>query len=155
VLLSSDGTQVKLTDFGMTLRVCTPSIMGKCGTPQWMAPEVLAGTTGGLASDVWSLGIVMYECAAGGTPGEEGGEGMGGAGGKRRKGRLKLPERVSVEWRDCAGRCLKKNEKKRVTIEELLGDQWFKRVAGKAVDVNVINSLSQIIEYVQNQKAKK
>ena len=38
------------------------------GTPGYMAPEVLTGTESSEASDVYSLGVMVYECVAGRRP---------------------------------------------------------------------------------------
>mmetsp|Transcript_120594 Transcript_120594/g.352244 ORF Transcript_120594/g.352244 Transcript_120594/m.352244 type:complete len:173 (-) Transcript_120594:290-808(-) len=39
-----------------------------CGTPNYMAPEVLAGTGHARAVDWWSLGVVAFELMAGRSP---------------------------------------------------------------------------------------
>jgi tRNA A-37 threonylcarbamoyl transferase component Bud32/tetratricopeptide (TPR) repeat protein len=38
------------------------------GTPAYMAPEVLAGEPSTVASDIYSLGVLVYECLAGRRP---------------------------------------------------------------------------------------
>ncbi|GKT32344.1 hypothetical protein ADUPG1_006523 [Aduncisulcus paluster] len=62
VLLTMDG-MVKLVDFGIATAV--EHTLGKqfslCGTPLWMAPEVVKGDGSGTAADIWSVGILLIE----------------------------------------------------------------------------------------------
>ena len=40
----------------------------RCGTPEYLAPEVVAGVPYNKAVDVWALGILTYELLTGTTP---------------------------------------------------------------------------------------
>jgi predicted Ser/Thr protein kinase len=63
------GARVKLVDFGAA--VITEARAGKriaYGTPQYMSPERVRGDTGDERSDLYSLGIVLYEMLAGHAP---------------------------------------------------------------------------------------
>lgn len=62
LLLDANG-RVKVCDFGLTTDAFPPP-EGGCGTPRWLAPEVNAGQPYLMASDVYSLGIVLWEIAA-------------------------------------------------------------------------------------------
>ncbi|HET9169494.1 MAG TPA: serine/threonine-protein kinase [Actinospica sp.] len=70
VLLRPDGTPV-LTDFGIaalqgsTQLTATGSIIG---SPEYIAPERLRGIEGDPASDLWSLGIMLYLAVEGHNP---------------------------------------------------------------------------------------
>ena len=70
VLLDSDG-HIKLTDYGM----CKEGMVGEnavtytfCGTPNYIAPEILRGLPYGFSVDWWALGVLMYEMMAGKSP---------------------------------------------------------------------------------------
>src|SRR3954451_16165208 len=63
VMLDSEG-QVRITDFGIAT-VAVSSAEGIAGTPQYMAPEVLAGRPASVKSDIYALGLVLFEILTG------------------------------------------------------------------------------------------
>ncbi|XP_016528955.1 serine/threonine-protein kinase Sgk2b isoform X3 [Poecilia formosa] len=69
VLLDSEG-HVMLTDFGLCKEgVAVGGITHTfCGTPEYLAPEVLLGQPYSLAVDWWGLGAVLFEMLSGLPP---------------------------------------------------------------------------------------
>ncbi|XP_056451699.1 RAC-beta serine/threonine-protein kinase-like isoform X1 [Gadus macrocephalus] len=69
LMLDKDG-HVKITDFGLCKEGITPDATMKtfCGTPEYLAPEVLEDNDYGRAVDWWGLGVVMYEMMCGRLP---------------------------------------------------------------------------------------
>ncbi|CAD7699975.1 unnamed protein product [Ostreobium quekettii] len=69
---SSDNYVVKVADFGLAIvkSGATKSLTGlpMQGTELWMAPEILEGKPHTMKSDVFSLGIVMFEVASQSLP---------------------------------------------------------------------------------------
>ncbi|GMI62550.1 hypothetical protein ScalyP_jg6908, partial [Parmales sp. scaly parma] len=66
LLLDQTG-YLKITDFGFAKRVAFKTYT-LCGTPEYIAPEVLLNKGHGKGVDWWTLGILVYEMLAGQPP---------------------------------------------------------------------------------------
>lgn len=63
--------RAKLLDFGIAIAKDTPALTRtgySVGTPEKMAPEQYLGSRGDARSDVWSLGVLLYEMVTGVAP---------------------------------------------------------------------------------------
>ena len=70
-LLVCDGDIVKITDFGIARAADTPALTATgqvLGAAAYLSPEQIGGQPATAASDVYTLGVVMYECLAGARP---------------------------------------------------------------------------------------
>lgn len=67
ILLDKEG-HVKLVDFGFAKRVDTKETYTLCGTPEYLAPEVIQSEGHSTAVDWWALGILLYEFITGYPP---------------------------------------------------------------------------------------
>jgi hypothetical protein len=66
VMIDGDGN-VRITDFGIATAATAPagSSAGLVGTPQYMAPEQLAGRLASVKSDIYALGLILFEIFTG------------------------------------------------------------------------------------------
>ena len=70
IIVGPDGT-VTLTDFGIARAHEDSRLTGTgqmIGTPQYMAPEQVQGAAADARTDVYALGVVLYEMLAGRVP---------------------------------------------------------------------------------------
>ena len=67
ILVSKEGI-LKLIDFGLSKVLSTDMTATICGSPLYMAPEILYKQDYDSNADIWSLGILVYEMTYGFTP---------------------------------------------------------------------------------------
>lgn len=67
LVLDTNGF-LKLVDFGLAKKVNTGKTWTLCGTPDYLAPEVILNEGHDWAVDYWALGVLIYEMTAGSPP---------------------------------------------------------------------------------------
>ncbi|MBX3061513.1 MAG: serine/threonine protein kinase [Anaerolineae bacterium] len=72
ILITTEGQPV-IMDFGLVLtkdarRVTYANVSGTSGTPDYMSPERFEGQRGDKRTDIYALGVMLYELIAGRTP---------------------------------------------------------------------------------------
>ncbi|XP_061672601.1 serine/threonine-protein kinase ULK1a isoform X2 [Syngnathoides biaculeatus] len=66
---SSTTTSVKIADFGFARYLQTNTMAATlCGSPMYMAPEVIMSHNYDAKADLWSIGTVVYQCLTGKAP---------------------------------------------------------------------------------------
>lgn len=66
VLIEASGF-IKVTDLGLSKRI-TKRTTTLCGTPQYLAPEIISVKPYSKPVDWWALGVVLFEMVAGNVP---------------------------------------------------------------------------------------
>ncbi|ABM59212.1 bifunctional serine/threonine-protein kinase/universal stress protein [Verminephrobacter eiseniae] len=72
VLIRDDGSAV-LLDFGLSCHAHYPDLLAEemrqaVGSPAWIAPEQVVGVRGDPRSDIFAIGVMLYELATGELP---------------------------------------------------------------------------------------
>jgi len=128
ILMESEGSnsRIKLADFGFARRVengCTTA----CGTPDYVAPEIIDGSVYGVSVDIWALGVITYILLSGQRPFAE--ENRPKLFKKIRKGEYSMHGRhfqlISIEALDLIRKCLTVNAKHRITADEIMEHRWM------------------------------
>jgi calcium/calmodulin-dependent protein kinase I len=56
----SDNSIIKITDFGLARFVENEMATTACGTPNYVAPEIITGKGYSKEVDLWSIGVIIY-----------------------------------------------------------------------------------------------
>ena len=137
LLLAKKGdlTAVKLTDFGLSaiLDDASQKLNTACGTPGYVAPEVL--TMGGYNHqvDVWSMGVIIYITLCGFPPFYAESDDQLYRDIKAGKFEFTRPfwDPISEQAKDVLKKMMVVDPKKRATINELLQHPWLKPAPAK------------------------
>lgn len=62
-------TDIRIADFGLARRTSGPySLRTQCGSPNYVAPEIIRGKCYGSKVDMWSIGVILYILLCGYMP---------------------------------------------------------------------------------------
>lgn len=136
VLLDSKG-HVSLTDFGLSKEGINDnkSAHSFCGTPEYLAPEILQRSGHGQAADWWSLGALLFEMLTGIPPFYSRDRDRLFA--KILKAKLRIPQFLSADASDLLEKLLTRDASTRLGSEkgayEIKRHPWFRQVDWEAV----------------------
>lgn len=121
ILIDQSG-HVKISDLGFAKRL-EDRTYTLCGTPEYLAPEVIKREGHGKEVDIWALGILIFEMLVGLPPYID-------------RSPADVFDRILHEdfefqygfdgdARDLIEKCLKKDPRNRISIEEIKKHKWF------------------------------
>lgn len=127
ILIDGKG-HIKLADFGVAKENFSKPDMSATlvGSPIYMSPEVIKHQAVGKSSDLYSLGVMMYEILVGSPPFysddiEELFQSI-------KNGKLEIPDNISLDAKDLIKKLMEKDPKKRASIKELKSHPFFKKI---------------------------
>jgi len=69
LLLEKPGQdKIYFADFGFARKVCHEGLATRCGTPAFVAPEIILGKRYGVSVDMWSIGCILFMMLGGYPP---------------------------------------------------------------------------------------
>jgi serine/threonine protein kinase len=110
-LLITAAGHVKITDFGFA-KVVEDRTWTLCGTPEYLAPEIIQSKGHGKSVDWWALGVLIYEMLAGYPPFYD--ESPFGIYQKILAGRVEYPRHIDPKAKDCIKKLLAQDRTKRL-----------------------------------------
>jgi len=119
---SIEHYEFKIGDMGLAKQMASspdPTHQTMCGTPLYMAPEVITGAKYNYKADVWSLGALLFQILTGEYPFT--GKNIDELRFNLKQGIYKIPNNtnLSLECIDFLNCCLKHDSKKRKSWNEL------------------------------------
>ena len=143
---------VKIADFGLAKLTGDLKATTLCGTPQYLAPEVIVsrGSREGYdsACDLWSLGVILYVLLCGYTPFDEKRVARGGGPPPSIFDQIQAgihPEehlagepwaRVSAAAKHLVTKLLAVDPRRRCTVDQALGHPWMRGSSAAPVDAD-------------------
>ncbi|XP_034020911.1 serine/threonine-protein kinase DCLK2-like [Thalassophryne amazonica] len=137
-----DGTKsLKLGDFGLATVVEGP-LYTVCGTPTYVAPEIIAETGYGLKVDIWAAGVIAYILLCGFPPFRSENNVQEELFDQILRGKLEFPspdwDNISLPAKMLISQMLQVNVDARFTAEEVLSHPWV--TDETPIDSNTVSS---------------
>ena len=153
----SDDSNIKIADFGFAKKCRSPnSLTTQCGTPGYVAPEILEGKAYDTQSDMWSLGVIVYILLGGYPPFIE--QNQRELFRKIRKGQYEFHEeywgQVSDEAKGMISKLLTVDPAKRYTANTSLMNGWISADASKLAAQDLGQNLAQFKKFNAKRKFK-
>jgi protein kinase A/protein kinase X len=127
LLIDTDG-HMKITDFGFA-KVVEDRTWTLCGTPEYLAPEIIQSKGHGKPVDWWALGVLIFEMLAGYPPFYD--ENPFGIYQKVLAGKIEFPRHFDVKVKDLIKRLLTPDRAKRFGClkngaDDIKKHKWYK-----------------------------
>ena len=146
-LLLNEGGRVLLADYGWSNFNMEGDVRKTfCGTPEYIAPEMLTKKGHDTRVDIWSIGILMFELLSGYSPFVA----------KTNQELYQNIKRLKIQWpkdmqplaKNLISKILKLNPADRPSFDEILNHQWFKQTKMiKPLLENKMKSLKDLLAF--------
>ncbi|GLE11626.1 hypothetical protein PINS_up024161 [Pythium insidiosum] len=156
LLLTSkdDDANIKLADFGFAKRAVGDDLATACGTPGYVAPEILQGKPYGAPVDIWSIGVITYILLCGYPPFHDDSQPILFR--KIKDGRFVFDapywDDVSDDAKDLIRKMLVVDPTQRWTAEQLLKHKWI--VGDDVATVSLGSTLEELRKFNARRRFK-
>jgi len=123
-VLLSENNRIKLTDFGWSNYVEDTTIRSTyCGTPVYLAPEMIKEIGHDESLDIWCIGILMFELLTGGIPFT--GNDQSVLNGNILRNKIVWPKDMDISAKNLIGKILKTEPSERISLLDMLKHPFF------------------------------
>ncbi|KAL7534565.1 hypothetical protein ACHAXR_005952 [Thalassiosira sp. AJA248-18] len=158
LLRSKDNdSEIKIADFGFAKKVLTPnSLTTQCGTPGYVAPEILSGAPYDTKADMWSLGVIVFILLGGYPPFSD--QDQRKLFRKIRKGEYEFHKEywgsVSTDAKDFIISLINVQPAKRLSASEALKHKWMTQDDGVLAGQDLGTNLTELRKFNATRKFK-
>jgi len=154
----ADDTMIKLCDFGFAARLdpdCPDACLSNlCGTPGYVAPEILKRHKYGAAVDMWSVGVLTYILLGGYPPFYDDDQNRLYA--QIKAGSFEFHDvywaSVSGEAKDLISKLLTVDPRQRITAQQVLDHPWIRRADDELAQRDLHSNLAALKRYNAKRK---
>lgn len=150
---------LKIADFGFA-RFLSEGVMAAtmCGSPMYMAPEIIMSYKYDAKADLWSLGTIIFQCLAGSAPFCANTPAILKQIYERHKNlQPHFPDSTSADLKDLLTRLLKRNSNERISFEEFFNHTFLKKSVSPLRPKPLSSPPREIVEknaYIEPQDRK-
>lgn len=142
---------LKIADFGLAKKMKKKEMSDTvCGSPLYMAPEIIKKKEYNNKSDIWSLGIILYEMIFKKNPFQEC-KNINELTNKINNKKIDIEENeninINMECIKLIKKMLQKEEEKRIEWNELFNDKWIKDIEYDVIENYIKEYNAQDYEY--------
>ena len=147
-ILLSEGGQAKIADFGLAVRTESADDARErtiCGTPNYLAPEILNKKNYGRGADIWSLGCLLFSFLTGKPPFDS--PDLPQTFDKVKRLDYQIPDHLSPAARDLITRLLAGDPLNRPTFDQIIWHPFFNPAVTDPLSTRRLSPLKQITKY--------
>jgi serine/threonine protein kinase len=147
-----DNSPIKLIDFGLAGSCKSGPLKTPCGTPNYVAPEILRKQPYATQADMWSAGVILYIILCGFPPFYDENDDLSRLYKKIKRADYEMPspywDPVSNGAKDLVKRLLQPDPKKRLSARQALQHEWLKDASDKELGKDQLFQLKRF-QYIR------